>query len=243
MSRDDGRKADELRPVTLLPDFVIYPEGSVLIGMGNTRVLCNVSVEESVPRWMQASGKDGGWVTAEYSLLPRSTHIRTSREERGLSGRTQEIRRMIGRSLRASVDLSRLGERTFIVDCDVLQADGGTRTASITGGSIALEIAIRKLVRQGVLDENVLLDPVAAISAGIVDGVPVLDLCYQEDSRAEADMNVVMNSRGAFVEIQVTAERAVFGQEMLDEMVSLARKGIETLIVIREKTITAYFDQ
>jgi len=242
MLRMDGRKPNEMRPIFLVPDFVIYPEGSVLISMGNTKVLCNVSVEDGVPRWMQTGDYVGGWVTAEYSLLPRSTNVRTAREERGLSGRTQEIRRMIGRSLRASVDLTELSDRTFIVDCDVIQADGGTRTAAITGGYVALEIAIRKLILEGELRESVLVSPVAAISVGVVDGLPMLDLCYQEDRKADVDMNVAMNAQGEYVELQSTAEGATFTQDTLFSMIELARKGINALLEVQSATLKSYFD-
>ena len=228
--RIDNRQPDELRPVSLTPDFVIYPEGSVLIAMGNTKVMCNVTIENEVPRWMKAQGKPGGWVTGEYALLPRSTHTRTQRETRGLGGRTQEIKRLIGRSLRAAVNLDRLGERTCIIDCDVLQADGGTRTAAITGGYVALALALKKLIDAGELTDEVFASPVAAISAGVIDGVPMLDLCYEEDSAADVDVNVVMNAAGEFIEVQGTGEGATFSRAELDALLDLAQKGITELL-------------
>jgi ribonuclease PH len=235
--RIDGRKFDELRPVTLTPDFIVYPEGSVLVSMGNTKVLCNVSIEDDVPGWMKSQGVTGGWVTAEYALLPRSTHTRTRRERRGAGGRTQEIQRLIGRSLRAAVNLELLGTRTCTVDCDVLQADGGTRTASITGGYVALALALGKLVETGELSAEVFAAPVAAVSAGVVAGQPLLDLCYEEDSQAEVDLNVVMNAEGAFIEVQGTAERGAFPRPTLDQLLDLAQKGIGELLEIQRAVL------
>jgi len=234
MSRNDGRAVNQLRPVGIVPDYVEFPEGSVLISVGKTRVLCNVSVENKVPAWMAQEGSTRGWITAEYALLPRSTSTRVQRETRGLSGRTQEIKRIIGRSLRAAFDLDMLGGRTMIVDCDVLQADGGTRTAAITGGYAALSIAIQKLVDQGEIPAEVYLSPVAAISVGLVDGLAVLDLDYGEDSRAEADLNIVMNLDGEYIEIQGTGEGATFSRDMLNDLLDLAAKGIQDLFVIQE---------
>lgn len=234
MSRKDGRGNDQLRPVSIRPDYVEFPEGSVLISIGKTRVLCNVSVEDSVPAWMDQEGSTRGWITAEYALLPRSTTTRVKRETRGLSGRTQEIKRIIGRSLRAAFDLELLGKRTLIVDCDVLQADGGTRTASITGGYAALSIAIQKLVNKGEIPAEVYLSPVAAISVGLIDRAPVLDLNYEEDSRAEADLNIVMNQAGEYIEIQGTGEGATFSREMLDVLLDYAAKGIQDLFIIQK---------
>jgi len=233
--RLDNRKPDELRPVSLTPDFVIYPEGSVLIAMGNTKVLCNVTIDNDLPRWMKIQGKSGGWVTGEYALLPRSTHTRTQRETRGLGGRTQEIKRLIGRSLRAAVNLDHLGSRTCIVDCDVLQADGGTRTAAITGGYVALALALKKLVNKGEISADVFASPVAAISVGVVDSVPMLDLCYAEDSAADVDVNVVMNGDDEFIEVQGTAEGATFSRPDLDVLLNLAQKGISELLVFQQK--------
>ncbi len=231
--RIDNRKPDELRTVSLIPDFVIYPEGSVLIAMGNTKVMCNVTIEDDVPYWMKRQGKIGGWVTGEYALLPRSTHTRTKRETRGLGGRTQEIKRLIGRSLRAAINLDQLGARTCIVDCDVLQADGGTRTAAITGGYVALALALQKLIEAEALNPNVFASPVAAISVGVVEGAPLLDLCYEEDSAADVDVNVVMNADGEFIEVQGTGEGATFSRQALDELLNLAQKGIGELLGVQ----------
>ncbi len=234
--RVDGRRNDELRPVTITPDYVQYPEGSVLIELGATWVVCNVTVEERVPSWLL--GQDQGWVTAEYALLPRSTHVRTPRETMGLRGRTQEIRRFIGRSLRAAVNLDKLGQRTLIVDCDVIQADGGTRTASVTGGYVALAIALNRLIRGGLLPPDVLRTPVAAISVGVVDGQPVLDLCYEEDSVAEVDFNVVMTAGGEYVEVQGTAEGRPFAREVMHELLDLAEKGIWQLFAVQKQALS-----
>ena len=235
MTRPDGRKNDELRPVTLTPDYVIFPEGSVLLEMGQTKVLCNVTIEKGVPRWMQLQQRPGGWITAEYALLPRSTQVRSQRETHGLGGRTQEIRRMIGRSLRASVDLEQLGEHTLIVDCDVIQADGGTRSAAITGGYVALRLALQKLVDSGVLSSDIFLPPVAAVSVGILDQQPLLDLCYAEDAVADVDVNVVMNARGEFIDIQGTAEGSPFKRNLFDDLLNLAEKGIKELLQHQQK--------
>jgi ribonuclease PH len=227
-TRVDGRACDALRPVTITTGFVSYPEGSALIEMGQTRVLCNASVTPNVPPWLAGTGR--GWVTAEYAMLPRSTHTRTPRETNGLGGRTHEIRRLIGRSLRAGVDLERLGERQIIVDCDVIQADGGTRTAAITGGYVALALAVRKLVRDGQVPPEVLVTSVAAVSAGVVGGTAMVDLCYEEDHRADVDFNVVMTGQGRFVEVQGTAERHAFDRQSMDDLVALAVAGIEQLL-------------
>jgi len=240
--RVDGRANDELRPVVITPHFIAYPEGSVLIEMGNTRVICNASFEEGVPSWMRRGGSgaavEGGWLTAEYSLLPRSTPVRTPREER-FRGRAQEIRRFIGRSLRAAVDLTLLGEHTIVLDCDVIQADGGTRTAAVTGGYVALAIALHRLMRKGILPPGVLKTAVAAVSVGVVEGEALLDLCYEEDSRAEVDLNVVMTAEGRFVELQGTAEKKPFDRQMLSELLRLAEKGIRELLHIQEKALQA----
>lgn len=233
--RSDGRAWNEMRPVRITPGFVEYPEGSVLIEFGATRVLCNATVEASVPSWRQGSG--AGWVTAEYALLPRSTQRRTRRETRGLRGRTQEIRRLIGRSLRMAVDLEKLGERTIIIDCDVLQADGGTRTASITGGYVALALAVRGLVAQDLVPAETLVTPVAAISAGLVEGRLLLDLNYEEDSTAEADFNLVMTGDGRLVEVQGTAEAAPFERAALEGVVDLAAQGIEQLLARQQRVL------
>ena len=230
MTRKDGRNNNQIRPVEFVLNYVDYPEGSVLISVGKTRVLCNVSIEDQVPAWMEKNDHPGGWITAEYALLPRSTTTRVKRETGGLSGRTQEIKRLIGRSLRAGFDLSLLGNRTFIVDCDVLQADGGTRTAAITGGYAALRLALKTLVETGSISPGVFLSPVAAISVGVLSGKPVLDLNYFEDAQAEVDLNVVMNQEGEYVEIQGTAEGSTFSRVDLNSMLELAGTGIQQLI-------------
>lgn len=227
-TRPDGRPFDALRPVDFAVDYVDYPEGSVLVAMGDTRVLCNASLEERVPGWME--GRGSGWLTAEYALLPRSTHTRTPRETDGLRGRTQEIRRLIGRSLRAGVDLDLLDERMLIVDCDVLQADGGTRTAAVTGGYVALALALRRLIAQGEVAPGVLRGPIAAVSVGMIDGQHRLDLCYAEDCRADVDLNVVMTAGGRFIEVQGTAEGAPFSRQALDHLLDLAAQGIAQLV-------------
>ncbi len=235
--RKDGRKPDEMRPVKVKTRYLRHAEGSALIEAGQTKVLCAVSIENRLPFFLH--GKGQGWVTAEYSLLPRSTHTRTPREAtRGkISGRTQEIQRLIGRSLRAVVDLRALGERQLIVDCDVLQADGGTRTLAITGSYIALYEAIRDLVKRKVLDRMPSMDFVAATSVGIVEGTTLLDLCYDEDSAAQVDFNVIMTSRGRFVEVQGTAEGMSFSKTDMDRMLALARKGIGRLLEIQKKAL------
>jgi len=233
--RFDGRAWNEMRPVHMVPGFVEYAEGSVLIEVGETRVLCNATVEDSVPRWRSGSG--AGWVTAEYALLPRSTHQRTRREVGGLRGRTQEIRRLIGRSLRAAVDLRQLGERTIIVDCDVIQADGGTRTASITGGYVALALAVQRLIDSEIVPPGVLTAQVAATSLGPVDGQLMLDLCYEEDSAATADFNVVMTAGGRLVEVQGTAEGPPFERRMMDAVLDLAEVGIGQLLDLQRQVL------
>ena len=228
--RSDNRAPDQMRPVNIVPDYVSTAEGSVLIEVGNTRVICTASIEETVPLWMRNSGK--GWITSEYGMLPRSTLTRTPRDAtRGrIGGRTHEIQRLIGRSLRAVVDLKRLGERTIWLDCDVIQADGGTRTASITGSFVALGLAMLKLMEAGTLSSAPLRDFVAATSVGIVDGEILLDLTYEEDSRAEVDLNFVMTSGKKIVEIQATAEQKPFDEEQLRRMTELAKRGVESLI-------------
>jgi len=235
--RIDNRTADRLREVKLETGYLATAEGSALIELGNTRVLCAASVEESVPHWLRGSRR--GWVTAEYSMLPRATTTRTPREvTRGRqSGRTLEIQRLIGRSLRSVVDMEVLGERTVIVDCDVLQADGGTRTVSITGAFVALAIAIGKLVAFRAVPSDPLRGEVAAISVGIVDGEALLDLCYEEDAKADVDMNVVMTDDGRFVELQATAEKVAFDDTQMDRMTSLARAGIRDLIAIQRRAL------
>lgn len=237
MTRLDGRLPNQLRPIQLQPNYIIYPEGSVLISLGNTRVLCNATVEDMVPRWMKEQGVPGGWVTGEYSLLPRSTHTRTQRENNGIGGRTHEIRRLIGRSLRASINLKKLGPRTITLDCDVLQADGGTRTAAVTGGYVALALALNKLVKAGALPAEVFISPVAAVSAGVINGEALLDLCYEEDRRAEVDVNVVMTAKGEYVEVQGTAEGKPYSRQMLDEVLQLAWSGIQELLRVQEEIL------
>ncbi len=228
--RSDNRAPEQMRPVKITPEFISTAEGSVLIELGNTRVICTASVEEAVPQFIKGAGK--GWITSEYGMLPRSTLTRTPRESaRGrIGGRTHEIQRLIGRSLRAVTDPTRLGERTVWIDCDVIQADGGTRTASITGSFVALALALQKLVEAGTLRTVPLRDYLAAISVGIVDGEVLLDLCYEEDSRAEVDMNFVLTGSKKIVEIQATAEQHPFDDAQLHRMMGLAREGVESLI-------------
>jgi len=235
--RIDGRRADQLRPISIEPDFNRYAEGSVLIAFGETRLICTASVEEKVPAFLEGQGK--GWVTAEYGMLPRSTHTRSGRNT---GGRGQEIQRLIGRALRAAVDLRGLGPRQITVDCDVIQADGGTRTAAITGGWVALALAVRRLHAAGKLPNKATKDPirlgVAAISAGIVEGEPRLDLPYVEDSAAEVDCNFVMTDTGRFVEIQGTAERDSFSAEDYASLVALASAGTKTLFALQREALT-----
>jgi ribonuclease PH len=228
LSRSDGRSPGDLRALSFVLDAAPYAEGSCLVATGNTRVLCTASVSEQLPPWRAASGK--GWVTAEYGMLPRATHTRNDRERNGARGRTQEIQRLIGRSLRAVTDFSLLGPRQITVDCDVLQADGGTRTASITGGWVALQRACGRLVEQGVLAASPVQDQVAAVSVGVVDGTPVLDLDYREDSNAHVDMNVVATGAGRLIEVQGTAERRTFTRAELDALLDLALGGIQKLM-------------
>ncbi|QHN03739.1 ribonuclease PH [Granulicella sp. WH15] len=235
--RPDSRAADALRTVTITPGYISTAEGSVLIEAGNTRVLCNATVETGVPGWMRNSGR--GWVTAEYGMLPRATLTRSAREsERGkIGGRTHEIQRLIGRSLRSVVDMRALGERTIILDCDVLQADGGTRTTAITGASVALAIALGKLVQAGTLKSSPLKQMIAATSVGIVDGNTLLDLAYEEDSRATVDMNVVMLADGGLVETQATAEKDSYSRAQLNELLDLAEGGIRTLFTLQQEAL------
>ena len=235
--RIDLREAADLRPMKLQTDYLLTAEGSVLIEAGNTKVLCAATVEESVPQFLRNSGR--GWVTAEYSMLPRSTAQRTSREvSKGRpSGRTMEIQRLIGRSLRAVVDMELLGERTVTLDCDVIQADGGTRTTAITGAYVAMCIAIRKFEQFGVIKKNPVRSQVAATSVGIVGGEAVLDLCYEEDSRAEVDMKIVMTSGGKFVELQSTAEKEAFDDAQLAALIALGKKGITELLELQRKAL------
>ena len=235
MTRTDGRTPDELRPITFERDFTESADGSILVAFGRTRVLCTASVDEDVPRWMKGRGK--GWVTAEYSMLPGASAERIKREVKDgrPSGRTQEIQRLIGRSLRAVCDMVALGERQVIVDCDVLQADGGTRTASICGGYLALHDALARLVQRGAIGTHPLTEPCAAISVGIVDGAPLLDLAYTEDVRAEVDMNVVMTGGGRFIEVQGTAEGMPFTRNELDSLLGLAEAGIAEIVGLQQE--------
>lgn len=233
MARADGRSAKQLRKIKVVTDYVKHAEGSCLISFGDTRVICTASVEENVPPFLKNSGT--GWVTAEYGMLPRSTNTRMQREKAASSGRTQEIQRLIGRSLRGVIDLKHLGERTLKIDCDVIQADGGTRTAAITGGFIALALALKKIMKDGLITTMPLHDYVAAISVGIHGGHALLDLNYEEDSRADMDMNVVMLAKGDFVEVQGTAEKQPFSKGDLDKLLGLARGGIRKLFTIQKK--------
>lgn len=233
-TRPDSRQPDELRPVKITPGYIDYPEGSVLIEMGKTRVLCAVSIENQVPKWLV--GKNQGWLTAEYAMLPRATHTRSPRETTP-GARSQEIRRLIGRSLRAAVDLRIIGENTLNIDCDVLQADGGTRTAAITGAYVAVSIALDKMIQKKMASPRALKTAVAAVSVGIVGGEPVLDLNYAEDSRAEVDFNVVMTSGGNYVEVQGTGEGATFSRAQMNKLLDLAKKGIEELLETQRQVL------
>jgi len=239
MKRVDGRRPNQLRPVTIHPHYVKQPAGSALIEMGNTRVICAASIEDGVPRWMRDQKVVGGWITAEYSMLPYATAPRKSREvTRGrVEGRTQEIQRLVGRALRSVTDIEKLGERTIWIDCDVLEADGGTRTASITGAYVAVMLAMHKLLHAGVIKENPIKSGVAAISVGLLDDVPLLDLCYEEDSKAAVDMNVVMTDEDQFVEVQGTGESAPFTQRQMAAMLKLGREGIAELLSIQKKAL------
>ncbi len=233
--RIDGRRPDQLRPVSIERGFMKHAEGSALIKMGDTHVICTASVEDRVPHFLV--GKNTGWITAEYAMLPRSTHTRSERETRGNKGRTQEIQRLIGRALRAVIDLKKLGTRTLWIDCDVLQADGGTRTASISGAYVAVVDAIDKLKNENSITENPLGDSVAAVSVGIIGNTPMLDLCYAEDATAEVDMNIVMTGQGNFVEVQGTAEGKPFTCDQMQHMIALARKGISEITQLQQDVL------
>lgn len=235
--RSDGRAAGDLRNVKITPGYLPYAEGSVLIEMGNTRVVCGASFEERVPPFLRNTGQ--GWLTAEYAMLPRATQTRTPREtgRGGPSGRTHEIQRLIGRSLRAVADMKALGERTIAIDCDVLQADGGTRTAAITGAYVAFALANRRLLETGKISRSAVMNQVAAVSVGVVDNTALLDLKYDEDSRAEVDMNIVCTGDGRFIEVQGTAERQPFSRSQMDDLLDLARQGIATLIGMQKAVI------
>jgi ribonuclease PH len=236
--RTDGRAPDQLRPVRITPGYLPYAEGSVLIEMGLTRVACAASLEDRVPPFLRNSGQ--GWITAEYAMLPRATLQRTPREtgRGGPSGRTHEIQRLIGRSLRAIADMKVIGERTVTIDCDVLQADGGTRTAAITGAYVAFALAGQRLIKSGKLTGNLVKNQVAAVSVGIVEQIPMLDLKYDEDSRAEVDMNVISTSDGRFIEVQGTAERQPFSRQQMDQLLGLADKGIKALLNLQLETLS-----
>lgn len=237
--RTDNRAPDDLRPVLITPGYLPYAEGSVLIEMGNTRVVCAASLEDRVPPFLRNSGQ--GWLTAEYAMLPRATQTRTAREigRGGASGRTHEIQRLIGRSLRAVADMKVLGERTITIDCDVLQADGGTRTAAITGSYVALALASNHLLKIGKISRSLTTDQVAAVSVGIVENTPLLDLKYDEDSRAEVDMNIVCTGDGRFIELQGTAEREPFSRTQMDELVELGVHGIRELVAVQKRVIAS----
>ncbi|MDH5756477.1 MAG: ribonuclease PH [Nitrospinota bacterium] len=235
MNRKDGRGNGELRPITIETGVAPYAEGSAMVSAGNTRVLCAASVEEGVPSFLKGKGK--GWVTAEYAMLPRATHTRTSRERRGAGGRTMEIQRLLGRSMRAVVETANLGERTVIIDCDVIQADGGTRTMAVTGAFVAMHQAMAGLVDRGIIARNPVVDFVAAVSVGIIDGKLALDLCYDEDSQADVDMNVVMTGAGKFIELQGTAERIPFGKDDLDQLLDMASGGIREMISMQRSSL------
>ncbi|MFN2426239.1 MAG: ribonuclease PH [Candidatus Binatia bacterium] len=236
-ARSDGRSDGALRPLLMHPGFIEHAEGSVLIEMGKTRVICTASVEEGVPGFLK--GRGTGWVTAEYGMLPRSTHTRNDREaaKGKVGGRTMEIQRLIGRSIRAAMDMRALGERTVKLDCDVIQADGGTRTASITGAWVALALACRRLEQQGLVEKSPVVKAVAAISVGVIDGRALMDLAYDEDSRADVDMNVVMTSDGEFVELQGTGEGGTFKRAQLDELSDLAWTGIQSLLAAQQRVL------
>jgi ribonuclease PH len=235
-ARSDGRRPNELRPIRFQNGIAPHAAGSTLIEWGNTRVICGVTIEESVPRWMKEQGVTGGWITAEYSMLPYSTLTRKQRDiSKGkIDGRSQEIQRLIGRSLRAAIDLEKVGSRTIWIDCDVLQADGGTRTAAITGSFVALSLAIQKLTQAGKIAPGEILQPVAAVSVGIIDGRPLLDLNYVEDVAAAVDMNLVMNGGGQFIELQGTGEESTYSEEHLAAMLALGKSGIATLLKLQQ---------
>lgn len=239
MKRPDGRQPDQLRKLKITPDFLNHPIGSALIEMGGTKVVCSVSFEQGVPGWMRAQGVPGGWLTSEYGMLPASTHNRSQREaaKGKQSGRTMEIQRLIGRSFRTVVDLSLLGPNTIYIDCDVIDADGGTRCASIAGASVALQIAFRRLVERKILQRSPMKENVAAVSVGMFKGECLLDLCYEEDSAADVDMNVIMTESGKFIEIQGTAEEEPFSKEQLDKLLEIAQKGLSKIFEAQRKLV------
>lgn len=243
MKRNDNRAPNQLRPIQITPDFLSHPVASTLISCGGTKVICAVSVDPTIPGWMRAQKVPGGWVTSEYGMIPASTHQRMQREiNKGKpSGRTSEIQRLIGRSFRSVIDLQLLGPNTVYIDCDVMDADGGTRTASITGASVALNIAFQRMKQKKLISENPMRELVAAISVGMVRGTPCLDLCYEEDSAAEVDMNVVMTESGKFIEIQGTAEHNPFSDAQLAQMLGLAKEGLQSIFKIQHKVIADVF--
>jgi ribonuclease PH len=238
-ARADGRAANQLRPLRFINGIAPHATGSTLIEWGNTRVICGVTVEENVPRWMKEQNVVGGWITAEYSMLPYSTLQRKSRDitKGKIDGRSQEIQRLIGRAMRAAIDLAKIGPRTIWIDCDVLQADGGTRTAAISGSFVALSIAIRRLIADGKLAESPMLHAVAAVSVGVVDKQPFLDLCYTEDAAAEVDMNLVMNSAGEFIELQGSGEESTFSEKQLADLLTLGKAGIRDLLIAQQAAL------
>lgn len=238
--RADGRRADQLRPIRFQNHIAPHATGSTLVEWGNTRVICGVTVDESVPRWMKEQGATGGWITSEYSMLPYSTLTRKPRDSsKGrVDGRSTEIQRLIGRAMRSAVDLEKLGSRTVWIDCDVLQADGGTRTAAITGAQVALSLAVKKLMADGKLTASPLLAAVAAVSVGIVDGLPLLDLCYLEDAGAQVDMNLVMTAAGEFIELQGTGEESTFDETQLAAMLALGKAGIQQLLAAQQAALS-----
>jgi ribonuclease PH len=238
--RADGRRADQLRPIRFQNHIAPHATGSTLVEWGNTRVICGVTVDENVPRWMKEQGATGGWITSEYSMLPYSTLTRKPRDSsKGrVDGRSTEIQRLIGRAMRSAVDLEKLGSRTVWIDCDVLQADGGTRTAAITGAQVALSLAVKKLMADGKLTASPLLAAVAAVSVGIVDGLPLLDLCYLEDAGAQVDMNLVMTAAGEFIELQGTGEESTFDETQLAAMLALGKAGIQQLLAAQQAALS-----
>lgn len=238
-NRSDGRRPDQLRPILFQNHIAPHATGSTLVEWGKTRVICGVTVDDTVPRWMKEQGVTGGWITSEYSMLPYATLTRKPRDSsKGrVDGRSTEIQRLIGRAMRSAVDLEKLGSRTVWIDCDVLQADGGTRTAAITGAQVALSLAIKKLLVEEKLEKTPLLDPVAAVSVGIVAGQPLLDLCYTEDVAAQVDMNLVMNAAGEFVELQGTGEESTFSESQLTQMLALGRAGIRRLLAAQQEAL------
>ena len=240
MTRSDGRQFNELRQIEFETNYIKWPEGSVLAKFGDTHVLCNVTIEDRVPRWLHQSRANHGWLTAEYALLPRSTQKRVDREQKWPKGRTQEISRLIGRSLRMSLDLTQLGQRQLVVDCDVLQADGGTRTAAVTGGWLAANIALKNLIAQKGLPPQLIKYQIAAISVGMVDGVPLLDLNYKEDYSAEADLNVVMTGEGDFIEVQGTGEKKPIPRDKLNALLDLAEHGCKQLFAMQAQALSAH---